>query len=116
MVKISKRLTEKQMLKTINKNVNRAFTLDREYIIVCNEHNGIFAGCLLFWGHKTEDNERRSFGGYTSDIDNCEMYTLKEIEEKGYNFPVFDSRKHDIYWMLDQDDVVIKKSDLLKSS
>ena len=39
---------------------------------------------------KTEDNEKRSFGGYTSDIDKCEMYTLKEIEEKNYRFPVYE--------------------------
>ena len=78
------------MLAEINRNVSHAFRLDREYIIVCNEHKGVFAGTLLFWGHKTEDNEKRSFGGYTSDIDKCEMYTLKEIEEKNYRFPVYE--------------------------
>ena len=47
------------MLAEINRNVSHAFSLDREYIIVCNEHKGVFAGALLFWGHKTEDNEKK---------------------------------------------------------
>ena len=55
-----KTLTEKQILAEINRNVSHAFRLDREYIIVCNEHKGVFAGALLFWGHKTEDNEKDS--------------------------------------------------------
>ena len=88
-------------------------TQEREYIIVCNEHNVLLPGCLLFWGHKTKDDKKRSFVGYTSDIDNCEMYTLDEIKQKNYNFPLYNSRLHSIYWMLDQDDVVVKKSDLL---
>lgn len=108
-----KTLTERQILAQINKNVSHAFRLDREYIIVCNEHNGIFAGALLFWGHKTEDNEDRSFCGYTSDIDNCESYTLKEIEEKGYHFPIYESGML-FCDFLKLDDVIIKKSDLLR--
>lgn len=110
---MGEKLTEKDMLKIINKGVNRAFSLDREYVIVCNEHKGMFAGALLFWGHKTEDNEKRSFGGYTSDIDNCEMYTLKEIEEKNYHFPIY-NEEMSFYEFLKLDDVIIKKSDLLK--
>lgn len=104
---------EKQILAQINKNVNHSFRLDREYIIVCNKHKSNFRGALLFWGHKTEDNEKRSFGGYTSDINGCEMYTLKEIEEKHYHFPVY---KNDMSFddFLKLDDVIIKKSDLLR--
>ena len=101
------------MLAEINRNVSHAFRLDREYIIVCNEHKGVFAGALLFWGHKTEDNEKRSFGGYTSDIDKCEMYTLKEIEEKNYRFPVYEEGMS-FYDFIKLDDVVIKKRDLLR--
>ena len=48
---------------------------DRRYVIVCNEHSGMFRGTLLFWGSRTEDGQERSFGGYTSDIDNCEIYS-----------------------------------------
>ena len=107
-----KTLTEKQMLAQINRNVSHAFRLDREYIIVCNEHEGVFTGALLFWGHKTEDNEERSFGGYTSDIDKCEMYTLKEIEDKGYHFPIYE-RGMELRDFLKLDDVIIKYSDLM---
>lgn len=101
------------MLAQINRNVSNAFRLDREYIIVCNEHKGIFTGALLFWGHKTEDNEERSFSGYTSDIDNCERYTLKEIEEKGYHFSIYESGMS-FCDFLKLNDVIIKKIDLLR--
>lgn len=61
----------------------------RKYVIVCNEHSGIWPGALLFWGHRTQDHEERSFGGYTSDIDGCEIYSAMEIKEKGYHFPKY---------------------------
>ena len=60
---------------------------ERKYVIVCNEHSGMWSGTLLFWGHRTLDHESRSFGGYTSDIDGCELYSDREIKEKGYHFP-----------------------------
>lgn len=72
-----------------------------------------YAGALLFWGHKTEDNEKRSFGGYTLDIDKCETYTLKDIEEKNYHFPVYE-KDMSFYDFLKLDDVIIKKTDLLR--
>ncbi len=62
---------------------------DRRYVIVCNEHSGMFRGTLLFWGSRTEDGQERSFGGYTSDIDNCEIYSENEVKEKGYYFPKY---------------------------
>lgn len=62
---------------------------ERKYVIVCNEHSGNWPGALLFWGHRTQDNENRSFGGYTSDIDGCELYSDRELKEKGYHFPRF---------------------------
>ena len=46
-------------------------------------------------------------------IDKCEMYTLKEIEEKNYHFPVYESGMS-FYDFLKLDDVVIKKRDLLR--
>lgn len=100
------------MINYINKNVSHAFRLDREYVIVCNEHKGIFNGALLFWGHRTEDNEERSFGGYTSDISNCERYTLREIRNKGYNFPVYEKNMK-LLDFLKLDDVIIKYTDLM---
>lgn len=62
---------------------------DRRYVIVCNEHSGMFRGTLLFWGSRTEEGQERSFGGYTSDIDNCEIYSENEVKEKGYYFPKY---------------------------
>ena len=62
---------------------------ERKYVIVCNEHSGMFRGTLLFWGSRTEDGQERSFGGYTSDIDNCEIYSENEVKEKGYHFPKY---------------------------
>lgn len=53
----------------------------REYVIVCNEHKSIIPGTLLFWGRRTEDKRKRSFGGYTCDIERCERYTRDELEE-----------------------------------
>ena len=63
--------------------------MNREYVIVCNEHKAMFPGCLLFWGNKTNDEEPRSFGGYTSDIDKCERYSEEELLESGYKFPFY---------------------------
>jgi len=56
----------------------------REYVIICNRYKGI-SGSLLFWGSKTKDNEKRSFGGYTSDFDKCEKYTLEDIKNANYS-------------------------------
>jgi hypothetical protein len=62
-------------------------------VIVCNEHKGI-SGSLLFWGYKTKDNEKRSFGGYTSDFNACEKYTLEEIQKSSYKFPIYGKELH----------------------
>lgn len=67
--------------------------MEREYVIVCNEYSGYYPGCLLFWGELTSDEaQKRSFGGYTSDVDKCEKYTIEEIRKSGYKFPVYDGR------------------------
>ena len=86
-------------------------TMNRDYVIVCNEHKGIFEGALLFWGHKTEDEEKRSFGGYTSNIDECEVYTLEEINQSKFNFPICDNSMS-IQEFESLPDVAIKKQDL----
>lgn len=54
---------------------------DRKYVIVSNEHSSWPNGALLFWGHYTEDDHERSFGGYTTRFDKCERYTRDEIEK-----------------------------------
>lgn len=35
-------------------------------------------GTLVFWGKRTADEEERSFGGYTNDLNQCERYTYDE--------------------------------------
>lgn len=72
---------------------------ERKYVIVCNEHEAIIKDALLFWGSLTDDNaEKRSFGGYTCQIDKCERYTKKELEEfRGSlksEYPFFDELKN----------------------
>lgn len=50
-------------------------------MIVSNEYSAYPNGALLFWGRRTEDGQKRSFGGYTTSFDQCELYTREEIEE-----------------------------------
>lgn len=40
--------------------------------------------CWL-WGHRTEDGEKRSFGGYTQYPHHAEVYSLKEWQESNYS-------------------------------
>lgn len=71
--------------------------MERKYVIVCNEHESWPSCALLFWGHRTEDAEARSFGGYTSRFDKCEHYTRDEINRwrRGavQHYPFFDEIK-----------------------
>lgn len=83
----------------------------RDYVIVCNEHKAMFPGCLLFWGCKTQDDEPRSFGGYTSDITECERYTMEELRNSGYNFPIYDGEDETEFRRIK--DIAIKVDDLL---
>lgn len=66
----------------LDKVVEQVGVSKRKYVIVCNEHS---AGWLLFWGHRTQDHESRSFGGYTRNIDGCEIYSEDEVKKKGYH-------------------------------
>lgn len=84
---------------------------NREYVIVCNKHKAMFPGCLLFWGHKTNDDEKRSFGGYTSDIEKCERYSIEDLEKCDYNFPLYNGENEADFKKID--DVIIKVDDLL---
>lgn len=54
---------------------------NRKYMIATKRHEGLIREALLFWGYLTEDNEERSFGGYTVDINKCEKYTREELEQ-----------------------------------
>lgn len=69
--------------------------MDRKYVIVSNDTDNWPTGSLLFWGRRTPDNaKRRSFEGYTTSLDDCEMYTKDELIEfrKGYEkiYPFLD--------------------------
>lgn len=56
----------------------------RRYVII-SPHTaltGTVNRYMVFWGQLTPDDaERRSFGGYTSDITKCERYTRDEIKD-----------------------------------
>lgn len=66
---------------------------------------------MLFWGHHTEDDEKRSLGGYTSGLDKCERYTLEDINKNGLKFPLYNGE--DEYEFNKIDDVIVKIDDLL---
>lgn len=57
----------------------------REYVLVSWKWSWK-NGYLLFWGEQTEDQEKRSFGGYTQDVDTCEKYSKEDLKEKGFPF------------------------------
>lgn len=63
-------------------------------MIVSNVHSAWPNSALLFWGRRTEDGQERSFGGYTTRFDQCELYTREEIEERRgglkAQYPFFD--------------------------
>ena len=83
--------------------------MERNYVVVCNRYRGV-SGSLLFWGTNTKDNEERSFGGYTSDFNACEKYTLEEIKQSGYEFPIYGNGvNHDNYKKVDDFAIEIKR-------
>mgnify|MGYP000092217642 FL=1 len=88
--------------------------MDRKYVIVCNKHKAMWNGCLLFWGHLTYDDESRSFGGYTSDLERCERYTLEEIQDEHYTFPIYDEGTMTRRDFLNCEDIVISIPQLVK--
>lgn len=88
---------------------------ERKYVIVCNEHKAMLKDTLLFWGSLTDDNAKRSFGGYTCQIDKCERYTRQELEEwRGdlkKEYPFFDELKNATDFFR-SDEVLISIDDL----
>lgn len=48
------------------------------------EYRWKFGMMCWLWGHRTKDEEKRSFGGYTQFPHNAEIYSLKEWQESGY--------------------------------
>lgn len=90
---------------------------NRKYVIVCNEHKSYVSGALLFWGSLTDDNDKRSYGGYTCQIDKCERYTREELEKWRGNlikeYPFFDELKNQRSFFK-KDEVLITVDDLKK--
>ena len=84
---------------------------DRQYVIVCRRHKALLSPALLFWGSLTDDDAKRSYSGYTMDIDKCERYTRDELEKWRGNlkeeYPFFDELKvkSDFYR---QDEILIR--------
>lgn len=83
---------------------------NREYVIVSFEHSG--QSDLAFWGLLTDDKEKRSFSGYTFDLDSCERYTQDEIIEA--DNPALFYQGESLYELMKSYvDVAIKVDDLL---
>lgn len=84
----------------------------RQYVIVCNEHSGMWAGCVLFWGQLTDDGDKRSFGGYTTDIDSCERYSPQDLESGNWHFAVFNKDRMTLDDFLACRDIAIRPDEL----
>lgn len=52
---------------------------DRKYVLVSAKRT---KETLVFWGRLTKDEDERSFGGYTSDLNSCERYSLDEVKDE----------------------------------
>lgn len=48
------------------------------------EYKWKFGKPCVLWGSRTDDDSKRSFGGYTLNPYEAELYTLKEWQESGY--------------------------------
>ena len=88
---------------------------ERKYVILCFKHKGLFPGCLLFWGNLTEDNEERSFGGYTTGLDRCERYTEEELKNSNHTYIPFYNGYHgeSLYDFANVENIFITIDDLL---
>ncbi|MFD1317308.1 hypothetical protein [Loigolactobacillus zhaoyuanensis] len=63
---------------------------ERKYVLMTAKHSSI--KYPLFWGHRTKDNEPRSFGGYYANPFEAELYSMNEItEEFGNSMTLLDS-------------------------
>lgn len=49
-----------------------------------SEYRWKFGMPCWLWGHRTKDDERRCFSGYTQYPHHAEVYSLKEWQESGY--------------------------------
>ena len=68
--------------------------MNRNYVIMAVERKGNVPGAPVFWGKRTDDDQRRNHRGYTCQIRKCERFTREELEDwrEGCeeDFPFFD--------------------------
>lgn len=60
---------------------------ERKYVAVSIKHSAYkwrYGAPMCLWGHRTKDDEERSFGGYTMYPNSAELYSLKDWHESGY--------------------------------
>lgn len=60
---------------------------NRKYVAVSIKHTEYkwkFGMPCVLWGHRTEDDEKRSFGGYTEYPHHAEIYSMEDWEKSGY--------------------------------
>lgn len=61
---------------------------DRKYVAVSvkhTDHGWNFGMPMVLWGRKrTADNEKRCFSGYTTYLNNAELYALGDFKKEGY--------------------------------
>lgn len=86
--------------------------VSREYVKVSQKHSFV-KGYILFWGSYTEDDEERSYGGYTNDFNTCEKYSKEDLEKDYREHPYFEDMTSAEVLTFDQT-FNIKISDLSK--
>lgn len=91
---------------------NTKINPSRRYVIVSNAHSGAWAGCVLFWGHITEDDEERSFGGYTCDVDAAERYSPQDLESGNWHFEIFNKDTMTVNDFLERRDIAVLPEEL----
>lgn len=64
----------------IERKIEMKINEDRCYVLLSIKWTR--KGTLMFWGTISEDDNQRSFGGYTDDINTCERYTFEEARSE----------------------------------
>ena len=55
---------------------------DRKYIAVSIKHSEYSGYPVLLGRHRSKDNEKRCFSGYTDSIEKAELYSLDDFRQK----------------------------------
>ena len=61
---------------------------ERKYLAISIKHTEYkwkFGMPCVLWGHRTKDDEKRSFAGYTQYPNNAELYSLQDWADSGYS-------------------------------